>query len=82
MLHPLRIQPDYYVGDLVVPDMPEGLLNYRGPYRKRKQQRWRREHPAYYVAAGRYYLLWGSVVVCHPDDARRLPELLNTGSKR
>lgn len=78
-LYGLRIEPSIHVGDMVIPELPEALVKYRGPYRQRKQRRWRREHPARYVAAGRYYLLRGNTVVCHPDDVPILRQLLITG---
>lgn len=71
----IQIIETIYAGDLTIPPMPEHLVRYKGPYRKRKQKKWRKLNPAYHAPSGKYYQM-GNVIMCHPVDAAKLRSTL------
>lgn len=63
------LRPTKHIGRKVVPEMPADLLNYRGPYKSRKQRRWRQANPVYTVSDGTFYVFRENTVICHDNDA-------------
>lgn len=61
-------------GKTIFPEMPATLLAYKGPYKARKQKRWRKANPAYTVSDGTFYLV-GNHAICHEHDVIRVAEV-------
>ncbi|MCE5309582.1 MAG: hypothetical protein LLG20_18255 [Acidobacteriales bacterium] len=71
----IQITESDHIGEQITPIPPARLLNRRGPYRQRTIKRWQRAHPSYFRARGEYFQM-GSRILCHPEDARKLREML------
>lgn len=78
MIHSFKprvvIRSTSHIGKTVVPEMPANLLTFKGPYKARKQKRWRRENPPYTVSDGSFYL-WRGFIICHENDVIRVAEM-------
>lgn len=68
------LRPTKHIGRTVVPAPPESLENYKGPYKKRKQRRWRQSNPAYTVSDGTFYVHRENTIICHENDVLRVAE--------
>lgn len=68
----LEIMTSPYLGDLVSPQPPARVANFRGPYQQRKLRRWHLRNPAYYRANGKYLIVEGRYILCHPADEAHL----------
>ena len=71
----LKITVSEFVGDLVTPELPAKLANWRGPYKRRRQKRWYRAHKPYYRANGKC-LISRDLLVCHPADYEKFRDAL------
>jgi hypothetical protein len=71
-LRGFRIYESRSMGRAVAPPLPACRVAYRGPYKQRRIRNWHRTHPSYTVGDGRYFIVSGREIWCHPDDARRL----------
>ena len=56
-----------YIGDQVTPQPP---AMKKGPYYQRRILRWKRAHPLYVKANGKFFIIDNREVWCHPDDLR------------
>lgn len=68
------LRPTKHIGRTVVPDMPVSLEQYKGPYKRRKQRRWRLANPAHTVSDGVFYV-HGQTIICHESDAILVAEI-------
>jgi hypothetical protein len=73
----LRVVGIRYLGELYPQVSPIELINYRGPYRRRRLKAWHRAHPPEYRSAGWAWIdAKRGVLYCHPENASGIPFLL------
>jgi hypothetical protein len=70
----LKLYANEFVGEPYEPVPPDRILR-RGPYRKRRELRWRRRHPPYFRPNGSVLIARDSAFV-HPGDLPRLREMI------
>lgn len=68
------LRPTKHIGTVVVPEPPASIDDYKGPYKRRKQRRWRMANPAYTVSNGTFYVVNENTIICHENDVIRVAE--------